>query len=107
MADFRERIKGFKKSDVSQGDYPPFFQFEESGDWVEGKLSDVREIEQSDGRKSKVMTLITPDNEKYSIGLSADLQGLAKMEGKTVVIKYDGMKKAGKFYMKKFEVYIE
>jgi len=106
--DYRELIKGknpVPKDQLTGGDYPPFFIFDETGDWVAGTLSDLREIEHSDGHRSKVMTITTPDGDKYSIGLSANLRGLAEMEGKDVVIKFSGMKKAGKYYAKDFEVY--
>lgn len=109
MVDFRELIKNMKPMDpkiqAPPPEYPPFFEFEETGDFVGGVLSDLREIEQKDGRMSKVMTITTSEGDKYSIGLSANLRGLATMEGKRVVIKYLGVKRVGKNYPKQFEVY--
>lgn len=107
MPDFDTLIKNMKqvdRKDLQKGDYPPFIDFDETP-IIGGVLSELREIQQKDGRTSKVMTITTSDGEKYSIGLSAGLQGLAEKDGKYVVIKFAGLKKTGTFYMKCFDVW--
>lgn len=107
MVDYETMIKNMKQKDraeLSKGDYPPFVDFDETP-IIGGVLSELREIQQKDGRKSKVMTLTTSEGEKLSVGLSAGLSGLADMDGKYVVIKFAGMKKTGSFYMKVFDVW--
>jgi len=106
--DFDLLIKGKKKvpADVLHKEtYPPFCQFEKPGDWIEGTLSEPREIEQADGRKSKVMTITTAQGTAYSIGLSSRLNGLWDMSGKRVIIRFMGFEKSGSFYTKEFDVF--
>lgn len=102
--DFAERIKGMKKIDA--GAYPPFHVFDSPGEFIEGVLSEPREIDGEYG-KTRVMTLTLDDGTKESIGLSAQLSGLWGMVGKRVIIRYNGEQRnaSGKGRTKQFEVY--
>ena len=105
--DFDLLTKGRKiipKDQLRKESYPPFFKFDRSGDWISGTLSEPREIEQNDGRSSRVMTITTEQGVEHSIGLTAALAGLWDMAGRKVAIRFTGMEKVGSFYQKTFDV---
>ena len=103
---FQAAIANRKKADI-QPKYPPFFTFEEEGDWVRGVLSNPREIDTEFG-KMKVMDITTPQGEAYSIGLTINLLPLWDFAGKEVVIHYLRKTKneGKKGYTKHFDIYV-
>jgi len=105
--DFDFLVKGKKvipKEELRKETYPSFFKFDRSGDWIAGVLSEPREIEQQDGRTSRVMTITTEQGQSHSIGLTSALSGLWDMVGKKVSMRFTGMEKNGSFYQNNFDV---
>lgn len=107
---FMDAIRGAKQKDKEelmpdQDRFPPFYEFEETGDWIKGILSNPRKIPTRYG-DMKVMDLTNQDG-TVTIGLTYMLLILWDMVGKTVVIRYTGKlaNKTGKGSTKQFEVY--
>ena len=103
---FAQAIANRKKADI-EPKYPPFFSFEEEGDWVRGVLSNPREIDTEFG-KMKVLDITTPTKEVYSIGLTVNLLALWDHVGQEVVIHYLRKTKneGKKGYTKHFDIYL-
>lgn len=104
--DFKELIKGKEKQEL-KSEFPPFFVFEESGDFIAGTVSNPREIETEYGIQ-KLVTVTTREGEAYTVGLTAQLAPLYNMNGREVVVVYRGLEKLkGKGrYIKRFEIYV-
>lgn len=102
---FDEQIKGMTKKET---EYPPFFTFEEEGDWIKGMLTNPRTMETKFG-EAKVIDINTPQKETFSITLTSKLEELYNLPGKVVLVKYIGDRqiRGTKKRIKDFDIYIE
>ncbi len=80
-------------------DLKPFINWDEQPE-VEGALSNFREVDGDFGTQEVC------DVGDFSVGITTALHGLKKLEGKTVLIVYDGEKESKKGRMfKSFTIY--